>query len=77
MPKKSPDLDNPSADLGQELQKLIGDTGGVEGSMGGYRIAIYHTGAFPWGQVVKALAYRDFEVYVTRRKADIFIEAKP
>lgn len=77
MAKKSPDLDNPSADLGQELGKLIGVTGSIQESMGGYRIAVFHAGAFPWDRVFKALLYRDFQVWVIRRKADIFIEAKP
>lgn len=75
--KRSPDFESPGVDLGQELMKLIGVTGGLQESMGGYRIAIYHGGAFPWDRVLKALLYRDFQVYVTRRKADIFIDAKP
>jgi hypothetical protein len=77
MAKKSPELDNPRADLGTELQKLIGVTGAIQDTMGGYRIAIYHTGAFPWAHVFKALLYRDFQIWVTRKKADLFIEAKP
>ncbi len=75
--KRSPDLHNPAADLGQELAKLIGVTGGLQEYMGGYRIAVYHASAFPWDGVFKVLLYRDFQVFVTRRKADIFIEAKP
>jgi len=77
MAKKSPNLESLDVDLGQELQKLLGVTGELRESMGGYRIAIYHTGAFPWEQVFKTLLYRGFQVYVSRRKADIFIEAKP
>jgi len=56
---------------------LIGDTGGLQQAMGGYRIKIYHSGAFPWAEVFKALVFRDFRVYVTRHKADLFIEAQP
>ena len=53
----------------------MGDTGGIQELMGGFRIRVYHLGAFPWGEVMKQLVYRDFKVYVTRHKADLFIEA--
>jgi hypothetical protein len=66
---------NPSVDLGESLAYLIGDTGAVQESLGGFKIKIYHSRAFPWGEVVKALLYRDFRVSLTRNKADIFIEA--
>ena len=70
----SPDA-NLAVDLGESLAYLIGDTGAVQESLGGFKIKIFHSRAFPWGEVVKALLYRDFRVYVTRHKADIFIEA--
>ena len=70
-----PPVTNPSVDLGESLAYLIGDTGGLQESMGGFKIKVYHTRAFPWGEVFKMLLYRDFRVYVTRHKADIFIEA--
>ena len=41
----------------------------------GFKIKIFHSRAFPWGEVVKALLYRNFRVSLTRHKADIFIEA--
>ena len=75
------DQQNPSPDasvtedLGQSLAYLMGDTGALQESLGGFKIKIYHTRAFPWGEVVKALLYRDFRVSLTRHKADIFIEA--
>ena len=75
--KPVPPVINPSADVTQELQHLMGDTGGLNESMGGYRIKVYHTRAFPWDDVFKTLLYRDFRVYVTRHKADIYIEAMP
>lgn len=70
----SPDASH-AVDLGESLAYLMGDTGAVQESLGGFKIKVYHSGAFPWGEVVKALLYRDFRVSVTRRKADIFIEA--
>jgi hypothetical protein len=78
MPRTSiPPVFDPSADLGQELVRLIGDTGTLQESMGGYRIAVHHARAFPWDDVFKALLYRDFQVWITRHKADLFVEAKP
>ena len=65
----------PTVDLGESLAYLMGDTGGLQESLGGFKIKVYHARAFPWGEVFKTLLYRDFRVYVTRHKADIFIEA--
>ena len=67
----------PSADVGDILRHLIGDTGRITDSMDGYKIAVDHTRAFPWDDVLKTLLYRDFRVNVTRHKADIYIEASP
>ena len=75
--EKGPPVTNPTVDVGDALAWLIGETGGVEPMMGGYRIAVYHTRAFPWDDVFKTLLFRDFKVYVNRRKADLFIEAMP
>ena len=72
---KIPPVTNPQVDIGQILAYLVGETGGVQESLGGFKIKIYHSRAFPWGEVVKALLYRDFRVSLTRHKADIFIEA--
>ena len=68
---------SPAMDLAQQLVYLMADTGGLNESMGGYRIKVYHTKYFPWDEVFKALLYRDFKVYVTRYKADLYIEAMP
>ena len=76
-PKPLPPVPNPGVDLGQELHDIIGQTGGINAAMGGYRIKVYHTRMFPWDEVFKTLLYRDFRVYVTRHKADIYIEATP
>ena len=70
----SPDA-NLAVDLGESLAYLIGDTGALQESLGGFKIKIFHSRAFPWGEVVKALLYRNFRVSLTRHKADIFIEA--
>jgi hypothetical protein len=77
MADKTPPVTNPSADVGEYLAHVVGETGTLQEAMGGYRIAVHHTRAFPWDDVFKTLLYRDFKVYVTRRKADIFIEAQP
>ena len=74
---KAPPVTNPTVDVGEEIAELIGDTGELQESMGGYRIKVYHTGAFPWADVFKVLLFRDFKVYVTRHKADFFVEAQP
>jgi hypothetical protein len=74
---KVPPVINPTVDVGDELEFLIGETGGLEQMMGGYRIRVYHTRAFPWDEVFKVLLFRDFKVFVGRRKADLYIEAMP
>ena len=73
----TPPVMNPHEDVGQELARLVEETGAVRESMGGYKISVYHNGAFPWQDVFKTLLYRDFKVAVTRYKADLFIEAQP
>jgi hypothetical protein len=73
--KPSPHVTNPSIDLAEALSHVMGDTGGLQESLGGFKIKIYHTKAFPWADVFKMLVFRDFRVYVTRHKADLFIEA--
>ena len=75
--ERIPPVINPTVDVGDELTFLIGDTGGLEEMMGGYRIKVFHTRAFPWDEVFKVLLFRDFKIYVGRRKADLFIEAMP
>jgi hypothetical protein len=77
MADKTPPVINPSVDVGEYLAHLVGETGTLQESMGGYRIAVHHTRMFPWDDVFKVLLYRDFRVYVTRKKADLFIEAQP
>lgn len=72
---KIPPVTNPHVDLGEILSYLVGETGQVQEAMGGFKIKIFHTRAFPWDEVLKALLYRDFRVYVTRHKADLFVEA--
>ncbi|HEX4055779.1 MAG TPA: hypothetical protein VHX86_16060 [Tepidisphaeraceae bacterium] len=78
MAEKNPSLVmNPGVDVAESLRYMMGDTGDLQESMGGFRIKIYHVRAFPWGEVFKALLYRDFKVYVTRHKAELYIEAAP
>ena len=75
--KKVPPVLFPTRDVGEEISWLIAETGEVQSLMGGYKIKIFHTRGFPWDDVFKALLFRDFKVYVTRHKADLFIEAQP
>ncbi|QOV88755.1 hypothetical protein [Humisphaera borealis] len=77
MPSNNPLIIDPTVDLGKLLADLIGDTGGLQPLMGGYRIRVFHNGAFPWDSVFKTLLFRDFKIYVTNHKADIAIEAQP
>jgi hypothetical protein len=73
--RKEPLVTNASIDISEVLSELMGDTGGLQELMGGFRIKVYHLQGFPWGEVMRQLVYRDFKVYVTRHKAEIFIEA--
>lgn len=75
--QKIPPVINPGVDVAEQLRYLIGDTGVLEDALGAFRIKVHHTRMFPWDDVFKTLLYRDFQVYVTRHKADLFIEAKP
>lgn len=70
-------MTDPTRDVSEELKWLMADTGDLHPFMGGYKIKIFHTRGFPWDDVMKALLYRNFKVYVTRHKADLFIEATP
>lgn len=75
--KKVPPVINPGVDVAEQLRYLIGETGQLDDAMGSFRIKIFHSRMFPWDDVFKTLLYRDFQVWVTRHKADLFIEAKP
>ena len=68
---------DPTLDVAERLERLMGDTGDVREQLGGFRIRVYHAGAFPWADVFRTLLYRDFRIYVTRNKADLVIEAAP
>jgi hypothetical protein len=65
----------PGVDIAESLRYFMGDTGGLQESMGGFRIEVFHTKAFPWANVFKVLLDHGFRVYVTRHKADVRIEA--
>ncbi len=67
----------PEVDVAESLRYLMGDTGELLEAMGGFRIKVFHSGAFPFAAVFKMLLYRDFKVYVTSHKADILIESVP
>jgi len=73
--KKPPPLIFADVDVQDVLIFLVGETGEVIHSMGGFKIRIFHTRAFPWDDVLKTLVYHDFKVFVTRHKADLIIEA--
>lgn len=72
--RPTPPVTSPSIDVGELLRYLVGETGIVQESMGGFKIKVFHTRAFPWDDVFKTALYRDFKVYITRHKAELFIE---
>lgn len=74
-PKKIAPVSDAHVDISDILKFLIGETGVIQHALGGFKIKVFHTRAFPWDEVFKALLYRDYRVYVTRHKADLFIEA--
>ena len=76
-PAKTPPVINPTVDVADELKRLMGETGVLMDSLGSLKIKVFHTRMFPWDDIFKTLLYRDFQVYVTRHKADLYIEAKP
>ena len=75
MDRKIAPVTNPEVDVTELLRYTMGDTGAVHDSMGGFRIHIYHNALFPWAEIMKILLYRGFRVFVTSKKADLFIEA--
>ena len=73
----TPPVTHPAGDVAEQLAYLMADTGGiVESSVTRYRLAVYHTRAFPWDDVFKHLLYRGYKVTVASHKADLFIEAQ-
>ena len=48
---KIPPLINPTVDVAQQLQWVIGDTGTVMDSMGAFRIKVFHARMFPWDEL--------------------------
>jgi hypothetical protein len=72
---KSATVTNPDADLVGHLNYLIADTATLEEAGNALKIKIFHSRAFPWEDVFKALLYRGFAVKITNHKADLFIEA--
>ena len=69
--KESPPINK----IADDLRNLLGDMANVQELPEGFKIKVYHTRAFPWDDVFKMLLYRDYKVNVSRRKADIYIEA--
>ena len=74
---KLPPVTTARVDIGTVLAELCVGTGVVQAQGGGFRIKVFHARAFPWDEIFKQLLYRDFRVYVTHHKADLFIEASP
>ena len=75
--KRTPPVADPSANIENELKRIVGDMGIVEEASGALRIKVSHSRAFPWDDVFKQLLYRDFKVEVTKHKADLIIEGRP
>ena len=74
--KKPPLVIDPDADVGQVVRNIVGHMGDVQDVAGGFKIKVHHNLAFNWDEVFKALLYRDYQVSVTRHKADLYIEAR-
>jgi hypothetical protein len=75
--KRTPPVKDPTANIEQELNRIVGHMGIVEEANGALRIKVAHSRAFPWDDVFKELLYRDFKVEVTKHKADLIIECRP
>ena len=75
--KRIPPVADPGANIGKELERIVGDMGVVEEEGGAFRVKVAHSRAFPWDDVFKQLLYRDYKVEVTKHKADLIIEGRP
>jgi hypothetical protein len=75
--KRIPPVADPTANIQEEINRIVGHMGIVEENDGALRIKVAHSRAFPWDDVFKALLYRDYKVDVTRHKADLIIEGRP
>jgi len=75
--KRTPPVADPGANVFKELERIVGDMGMVEEEGGTIRVKVAHSRAFPWDDVFKQLLYRDFDVKVTKHKADLIIEGRP
>jgi hypothetical protein len=67
----------PSLDIAHQLARLVGSAGAVQNFMGGFRIRIYQTAAFPFDAIFKTLLSRNYQVYVTDANRAYSLEAKP
>ena len=73
--KKQPLVIDPDVEIGIVIRDIVGHMGAVVEEGGVFKIKIHHGGAFPWDELFKALLYRDCKVSITRKKADLYIEA--
>ena len=73
---RTPPVTAPAADMADQITFLVGETGALVDAEKGYKIKVFHTRAFPWDDVFKALLYRGYTACVTAHKADLFIEAQ-
>ena len=72
--KPAPVID-PDVEIGIVVRDIVGHMGAVEQLESGFKIKVHHGGSFPWHELFKALLYRDYQVAVTRKKAELFVEA--
>lgn len=74
-PKPTALVIDPDVEIGIVVRDIVGHMGAVEQTDNGFKIKVHHGGSFPWDELFKALLYRDYKVSITRKKAELFIEA--
>ncbi|MDJ0273495.1 MAG: hypothetical protein QXN23_04430 [Candidatus Caldarchaeum sp.] len=65
------------ADLRKCLELQVGKTGEVNTEYGGFEIVVREPAFFPWHDCFMTLLKYGYEVWVTKKKEDIVIVAKP
>ncbi|GBC72585.1 hypothetical protein HRbin03_00416 [archaeon HR03] len=65
------------ADLKKCLELQVGKTGEVNTEYGGFEIVVREPAYFPWHDCFTTLLKYGYEVWVTKKKEDIVIVAKP
>ncbi|MEM0349771.1 MAG: hypothetical protein QXE96_05350 [Candidatus Caldarchaeum sp.] len=67
----------PAADLKTCLEVQVGKTGDVKTEYGGFEITVRDPAYFPWHDCLATLLKHGYEIWVTKKKEEIVIVAKP